>query len=102
MKTGDLVAIRFDDDMVLGIITGWTHGEHTFIYASGKTIITNNLPRTRFVQVRVRDGAPSFTSLCMVDWDSIEGQTPADRTKLRKWIAKQMDADQMAAKKLAE
>lgn len=93
MKIGDLVVARFDDDMVLGIITGRCRGGHTFIYARGKglcgsrsDINTNDLPRSRLVKVQLRDEV--FTNLCDVDWSSIEGQTSVDCTKLQKWTDK--------------
>ncbi len=85
MKKGDLVAVRFDDLLTIGVITGRCDGgrEHSFIFTNDNDIMKDALPRSRFV--RIRSSSP-FTNLCNVDWDNIDGVTPDDRRKLRKWI----------------
>ncbi len=93
MKTGDLVACRFDDSVEIGIITGpWKGSEHAFIYASGRQIHTNNLPRSRLIQLRTRDYT-NFTNLCELEWDEVEvkDNTFGNGVKLRSWITAVID-----------
>ena len=97
MKSGDLVAVRFDCyNVVLGIITGRSFAQqddpkgYAFICTSthGNVICSGTSRRSQIVRVQLRN-EEMFTNLCEVDWDDIKGRTPADRTKLRKWL-KQM------------
>ncbi len=85
MKKGDLVAIRFDDLLTMGIITGRSNGgrEYSFIFTNKRDIMKDALPSSRFV--RIRSSSP-FMNLCNVDWDTVDGVTNNDRRKLRKWI----------------
>ena len=88
MEIGDLVAIRFDDDVALGMIMSPPNrvNQFEFVYVTRRCLVHDALPKSRFVQVRVSGG--SFENLCDTDWNFIVGRTSEDCIKLRKWIAK--------------
>jgi len=89
MKQGDLVVVRFDDALSLGMILGMnarihiSKSEHAFVYVSGKEIRTSVLPRSRFIQVKCLE---TFSNIRDVDFSSIISAKTIDASKLSKWI----------------
>ncbi len=91
MKTGDLVACRLDSSVRIGIITGkWKGSEHTFMYADGRYIHTNNLPRSRFILL---NNHRHFSNFCSLIWSQVRAKNPTDASKLRRWLATQPSED---------
>lgn len=97
MKIGDLVAARFDDSLELGIITGREHysgDRYTFLYASRRRLISDDLPRSRFIPLRVCSPSEHvFVNLCELDWSDISARDETkDGQKLCEWMHKYSDS----------
>lgn len=87
MRTGDLVAIRFDGQLAIGVLTGtWQTGaERTFLYPDGKRFATGNLPRSRFIELQSKP-LRSVENLLDLTWEGVEARYSDDDAKLKKWI----------------
>lgn len=87
MRIGDLVAIRFDGALEIGLLTGtWNarRSEKTFLYSDGNRFATGNLPRSRFIELQTR-ASRTMENLLDLTWDTVEARYSDDDAKLNKW-----------------
>lgn len=86
MKIGDLVAIRFDDSIHIGILTGrdYNGNGYRFIHPDGRSMYENDLPRSRFIPLQLIRSPMGF-NLCDIDWHEVTVSNCDDAKKLFAW-----------------
>lgn len=92
VRQGDLVVVRFDNSLRVGIVTGRRGGGRlSFVYAERARpheksregrLFTSALPRTRFLRARAIGGVGN---LCDLTPGTVWPADDADRAKLEKW-----------------
>ncbi len=95
IQAGDLVVVRFDNSLRVGIVTGRSRpGWLSFIYAEKARpyekskegrLHTTSLPRTRFLMVFAGGGVGN---LCNLAANTVWLANDKDRQKLERWCRK--------------